>query len=149
MFLHFSMKLACYDYYFKIIIFILFFQLGKIILCRFLVTLFLIIAGIFCIVGLVMIIWSIVPPETISGNTLVAREDYVYLYYTTAGHMTHDIAVAFTLRNVTNPSPQIVFAIYKIHCDELDRFYDSRPFDIRLIITKHYTLVSSFKANTY
>ena len=63
-----------------------------------------------------MIILAVLPPETISGNTLVAREDYVYLYYTTDGHMTHDIAVVFILQNVTDPSSsaETVTAIYKM-----------------------------------
>ena len=127
-----------------IIIFIVFFQLGKIALCRFTVTLLLIIAGILCIVGLVMIILAAVPPETISGNTLVAREDYVYLYYTTNGHMTHDIAVTFTLQNVTNPSLETVFAIYKIHCDELHTLYDSRPFEIQETVSSFPNIIPLF-----
>ena len=91
-----------------------------------------------------MIIWSVVPPETISGSTLVAREDYVYLYYTTAGHMTHDIAVAFTLRNITNPSVETVFAIYKIHCDELHTLYASHPFEMQKIVSSLPNIIHLF-----
>ena len=58
--------------------------------------------------------------------------------------MTHDIAVVFTLRNITNPSVETVFAIYKIHCDELHTLYASHPFEMQKIVSSLPNIIPLF-----